>query len=229
MAGMATATGLTAHCSACGAEIPLEARANFCPSCGIGLTAAAEQTADVRRSANRWWAILVVVLLAAALALGVAVWRLIRSVDPGSGDEGPAAQAMDEFAPIAEDWIEARELVDDQAGAGDPDGVLLAVEDAVAWTEVATDDVAELAADAQGESAPLYQRIGAVFDERLDALRRLEAAGGATGSAAWAAGEAQLDALGAESDALICQIAGEVRDEGDDPDAHITPAMDVDC
>jgi hypothetical protein len=35
--------------------------------------------------------------------------------------------------------------------------------------------------------------------------------------------------LGAESDDLICQIAGEVRAEGDDPDAHVTPAMDVDC
>lgn len=226
---MAIATDLTARCSACGAEFPLEARANFCPACGIALTAAAEDTADARRSANRWWATLVIVLLAAALALGVVMWRLIRSVDAGTGDEGPAAEAMDEFAPIAEDWIDAREHIIDEAEAGDSDGVLLAVEDAAAWTDTAAGDVAELAADVEGDSAPLYEQLGAVFDDRRDALRSLEATGGATGSAAWAAGEAQLDALGAESDELICQIAGEMRDEGNDPDAHITPAMDVDC
>lgn len=227
---MAIATDLMAHCSACGAEIPLEARANYCPACGIALTVG-EDTADVRRSANRWWATLVVVSVAAGLALGVVVWQLIRSVNPGPGaaEEGPAAEAMDEFGPMAEDWIDAREHVDDQAGVGDPDSVLLAVEDAVAWTEVAADDVTELAAGVEGDSAPLYQRLGAVFDDRLDALRSLQATGGETGSPAWAAGEAQLDARGVESDALICQIAGEMRDEGDDPDAHITPAMDLDC
>jgi hypothetical protein len=226
---MAIATSLTEHCSACGAEIPLEARANFCPACGIGLTTVAEDTAKARRSANRWWAALVVLLLSAALALGVAVWRLIRSVDPGDGDEGPAAEAMDELVPIAEDWIDTRGRIDEETEVGDADGVVLAVEDAVAWTEVAAGDVAELAADVEGDSAPLYRQLGVVFDDRLDALRRLEASGGATASAAWAAGEAQLDALGAESDELICQIAGEMRDEGDDADAHITTAMSVDC
>jgi hypothetical protein len=35
--------------------------------------------------------------------------------------------------------------------------------------------------------------------------------------------------LGRESDEIICQIAGVMRDEGDDPDAHVTPAMDVAC
>jgi predicted RNA-binding Zn-ribbon protein involved in translation (DUF1610 family) len=226
---MATATDLTAHCSACGAEIPVDTRANFCPACGIALNAAAEDTADARRSANRWWATLLVVVLAAAFALGAVMWRLIRSVDPGVGDEGPAAEAMDEFAPIAEDWVDARERIDEAAEVGDADGVVLAVEDAVAWTEIAAGDVAELAADVEGDSAPLYGRLGTIFVDRLDALRRLEAAGGATGSAAWAAGGARLDALGAESDELICQIAGEMRDEGDDADAHITPAMGVDC
>ncbi len=226
---MATATGLTAQCSACGAEIPLEARANFCPACGIPLTPVAEDTADVRRSANRWLATLAMVVIAGALALGVVTWRLIRSVGPRAGDEGPAAEAMDEFAPIADDWIDAREHINDAANVGDPDGVLLAVDDTVAWTEIAVDDVAEIAADAEGDSVPLYQQLAAVFDGRLDALRRLEATGGATASPAWAAAEAQLDALGAESDELICQIAGEMRDEGDDADAHITPAMDVDC
>ena len=226
---MAIATDLTEHCSACGAEIPRQARANFCPACGIALNAAAEDTADARRSANRWWATLLVVVLAAAFALGAVMWRLIRSVDTGVGDEGPAAEAMDELAPIAEDWIDARERIDEEAGVGDADGVVLAVEDAVAWTDIAAGDVAELAADVEGDSAPLYRQLGTVFDDRLDALRGLEEAGGATGSPAWAAGEAQLDALGAESDELICQIAGEMRDEGDDADAHITPAMDVDC
>lgn len=225
---MAITTDLMAHCSACGAEIPLEARANYCPACGIALTVG-EDTADVRRSANRWWATLVVVLVAAGLALGVAVWRLIRSVDAGATDGGPAAEAMDEFAPIAEDWIDAREHINDEAAVGDADGVLLAVEDAVAWTDTVAGDVAELAADVEGDSAPVYRRLGALFGDRVDALRKLEATGGATGSAAWAAGEAQLDALGAESDELICQIGSEMRDEGDDADAHITPAMDVDC
>jgi hypothetical protein len=195
----------------------------------MALNAAAEDTAGARRSANRWWATVLVVVLAAAFALGAVVWRLIRSVDPGVGDVGPAAEAMDEFAPIAEDWIDARGRIDDEAEGGDADGVVLAVEDAVAWTDTAAGDVAELAADVEGDSAPLYRQLGAVFDGRLDALRGLDAAGGATGSAAWAAGEAQLDALGAESDELICQIAGEMRGEGDDADGHVTPAMGVDC
>ena len=223
------ATGLTAQCSACGAEIPLEARANFCPACGIPLTPVAEDTADVRRSANRWLATLAVIVMAGALALGVAMWRLIRSVSPSASDVGPAAAAMDEFAPIAEDWIDKRGDVNDEATLGDPDGVVLAVDDAAAWTEVAVDDVAEIAHDADGDSAPLYQQLVAVFDGRLVALRELEATGAATASAAWTAGEARLDALGTESDGLVCQIAGEMRDEGDDPEAHITPAMDVDC
>jgi predicted RNA-binding Zn-ribbon protein involved in translation (DUF1610 family) len=226
---MAIATDPTVHCSACGAEIPLEARSNFCPACGIALNAVAEDKAQARRSANRWWATLLVVVLAAAFALGAVMWRLIRSVDPAVGDEGPAAEAMDELAPIAEDWIDARNHIDEEADVGDADGVVLAVDDAVAWTDIAAGDVAELAADVEGDSAHLYRQLGVVFDDRLDALRSLEATGGATGSPGWAAADAQLDALGAESDDLICQIAGEIRDEGDDADAHITPAMDVDC
>jgi zinc-ribbon domain len=225
---MAIARELTAHCSACGAGIPLEARANFCPACGIPLTPAAEETADARRSANRWLVTLVIVVLAGALALGVAMWGMIRSVNP-TDDEGPAAEAIDEFAPTAEDWIEEREHIGDEVDLGDPDGVVLAVDDAAAWTEIAQEDVAEVAADSEGDSAPLYQQLAAVFDARLEALRSLQATGGATASPEWTAGEAQLDALGAESDDLICRIAGEMRNEGDDPDAHITPAMDVAC
>ena len=226
---MAIATGLTVHCSACGAEIPLEARANFCPACGIPLNPVAEDTDHARRSANRWLALLAVVVVAGVLALGAFVWRLIRSVDPGDGGAGPAAEAMDEFAPVAEDWIDRRDHITDEANVGDSDAVLLAVDDAVAWTDVAVEDVAEVAAGVDGDSAPLYQQLVVIFDGRLDALRSLEATGGATATSAWVAGEAQLDALGAESDQLICQIAGEMRDEGDDPEAHVTPAMNVDC
>jgi predicted RNA-binding Zn-ribbon protein involved in translation (DUF1610 family) len=227
---MAMATDLTVHCAACGAEVPPEARANFCPACGMPLTPVAEETAEVRRSANRWLAALAVVLVAGTLALGVVVWRLIRSVDgSGAGSEGPAAEAMDELAPVAEDWIEQREDIAAEVEVGDPNGVAIAVEDAAAWTAVAAEDVAEIAADVDGDSAPLYERMVTVFDARLDALGGLEATDGETASPAWAAGEAQLDALGVESDELICGIAAEMRDEGDDPADHITPAMDVDC
>ena len=226
---MATPTLLTTQCSACGAEVPLETRANFCPACGMPLTPVAEDTAEARRSVNRWLATLVIVVAAAAPALGLIMWRTIGSVAPSGGDDGSAAEAMDEFAPIAEDWVGEREHVTDEADLGDSDAVILAVNDAAAWTEVAVDDVGEIAADADGGSAPLYDQLVAVFDGRLDALHGLQATGGATGSAEWAAGEAQLDALGAESDDLICDIAGEMRDEGDDPNAHITPSMDVDC
>ncbi len=193
------------------------------------LTEVAEETAEARRSANRWLATLVIVGAAAALALGGMMWRLIGSVGPSGGVEGSAADAMDEFAPIAEDWVDEREHVTDEADLGDSDAVILAVDDAAAWTEIAVDDVAQIAADVDGGSAPLYQQLVAVFDGRLDALHSLQATGGATASAEWAAGEAQLDALGAESDEIICDIAGEMRDEGDDPDAHITPSMDVAC
>ena len=227
---MAIATGVTVQCSECGAEIPPEARASFCPACGVPLTAVAEETAEARRSANRWFVALAAALAAGAVALGVVAWRLIESVDAnGNGGEGPAAEAMDELAPVAEDWIDAREHIADEARVGDPDGVVVAVESAGAWTEVALEDVAEVAADVDGDSVPLYQRLVAIFDARLDALRGLEATGGVTASLAWTAGEAQLDALGAESDEVICEIAGQMRDEGDDPGDHITPAMDVDC
>lgn len=226
---MAITTGLTVHCSACGAEIPLDARASFCPACGLPLTPVAEDTADVRRSVNRWLVLLAVVAAASALALGLLVWRLVRSMDPSGSGEGPAAGAMDELAPIAEDWIAEREHLTDETDVGDPAGVLLAVGDAAAWTEVAVEDVAEVAGGVDGDAAALYQQLVAVFDGRLDALRSLEASGGAIASATWAAGQAQLDALGAESDELICEIGGEMREEGDDPEAHITPAMDVDC
>lgn len=229
MAMMATATRLTTRCSACGAEVPLGARTNFCPACGMPLTPAAEDTAEARRSANRGWATLVIVVAAAALALGALMWRLTGSVAPSGGDEGSAAEAMDEFAPIAERWVEERDHVTAEADLGDSDAVIVAVDDAAARTETAVDDLAQIAADADGGSAPLYQRLVAVFDGRLDALHRLQATGGATASAEWAAAEAQLDALGAESDAIICDIAGEMRGEGDDPDAHITPSMDVAC
>lgn len=194
------------------------------------LTAVAEETAEARRSANRWFVALAAVLAAGTLALGVAAWRLIRSVDAnGNGGEGPAAEAMDELAPVAEDWTDEREHITDEARAGDPDGVAVAVDNAAAWTEVALEDVAEVAADVDGDSAPLYQGLVAIFDARLDALRGLEATGGVTASPAWSAGEAQLDALEAESDEVICEIADQMRDEGDDPGDHFTPAMEVDC
>src|ERR671910_2761168 len=151
-AAMAIATGLSVHCSECGAEIPPEARANFCPACGVPLTAVAEETADARRSANRWFVALAAALAVGALALGVAAWRLIRSVDAnGNGGDGPAAEAMDELAPIAEDWIDAREHITDEARAGDPDGVAVAVESAGAWTQGAVAGAAEGAADVGGD------------------------------------------------------------------------------
>ena len=228
MVAMTMVTDLAIECSACGAEIPLEARANFCPACGMPLTPQAESTAEVRRSANRWWLALAAVLAAGVLALGVVVSRLIGVVD-ADGSEGPAAEAMDELAPIAEDWIDERQHINDEADAGDTDGVAAAVDDAVAWIETAREDVAEIAAEVDGDSAPRYRQLAEVFDARLDALRGMQATGGATGSAVWADGEAQLDAAAAESDALVCQIAGDMRDEGDDPFDHVTPAMDVDC
>jgi hypothetical protein len=192
------------------------------------LTPQAQATAEVRRSANRWWVALAAVLAAGALALGVAGWRLIRAVDSGAGG-GPAAEAMDELAPIAEDWIDERGHITDEAEGADSDGAAAAVDDAAAWTENARDDVAGISAGVDGASAPRYQQLVGVFDGRLEALRGMHTTDGATESAAWVAGEAQLDALGTESDEIICQIAGEMRDEGDDPDDHITPAMEVDC
>jgi hypothetical protein len=224
---MAIATGLTVHCSACGAEIPPEARANFCPACGLPLTPVAEETAELRRSTNRWLLVLAATLVAGLLALGVAIWRLV--VHDGDGGEGPAAEAMDDLAPIAEDWIDQRNDIGDEAELGDADGVVVAVDDAGAWTEIAVEDVAEIAADVEGDSALQYQQLVVVFGGRLDALRDLEATEGATASPAWVAGQAQLDALGAESDELICEIAGVMQAEGDDPSDHISPAMQVEC
>src|SRR5918994_5728301 len=175
-AAMAIATGVTVHCSECGAEIPPEARASFCPACGVPLTAVAEETAEARRSANRWFVALAAALAAGGGAPGGGAGGLIEAVGAnGNGGEGPPAEAMDELAPVAEGWIDAREHITDEARVGDPDGVAVAVASAGAWTEVALEDVAEVAVDVDGDSAPLYQRLVAIFDARLDALRGLEA------------------------------------------------------
>jgi predicted RNA-binding Zn-ribbon protein involved in translation (DUF1610 family) len=222
-----TTTGSTVVCAACGAEIPPEARANFCPACGIPLTLAAEETAEARRSTNRWFVALAAILVAGMVALGLVVGRLLLSA--GDGEDGSAAEAMDRFAPIAEDWVEQRDDIDDEAETGDPDGVAVAVDDAEAWTDVAVEDVADIAADVEGESAAEYQQLVTVFDGRLEALDGLQDADGDTTSPAWATGQTELDGLGAESDGLICEIAEVIDDEGDDPDDHITLGMQVDC
>jgi hypothetical protein len=224
---MAMTNGLTLRCSACGAEIPPEARANFCPACGIPLTVVAEDTAETRRSANRWLVALAVVLLAGMVALVLMVWRLLEAAE--GADDGPAAEAMDRFAPIAEDWVEHRDDINGEAEVGDSDGVAVAVEAAETWADGAVDDVADIADDVEGEAAAEYQQLVTVFDGRLEALDSLDSADGDTTSPAWTTGQAQLDALGAESDDLICEIAGVMADEGADPDDHITVAMQVDC
>jgi hypothetical protein len=136
---------------------------------------------------------------------------------------------MDDLAPIAEGWVDQREQIAEAVDDGDPGDVRLAVDGAVAWTELNAGVVADIALDVDGKSEPLYAQLTVIFRERLDVLRRLQASAGVTTSAGWAAADARLDLLGAESDAVICSIAEVIADEGGEADDHITPAMDVDC
>jgi hypothetical protein len=232
-------------CLGCGEVVDPDA--SFCPSCGTRLVAdrpmpvetlpqQAEQVDRMGHSANLW----VAAALAAALLLVLAVGILLGRVGTGAGTEvvtgggddadGPAAEAMDAYRPLGEAWADKQEHVLDEADGDDPNGLAVAAEDARLWIDVNRPDLVALART-DGAAAPLYQALVATYDERATVLAGIEATATAGGSGTGAAADdvAILDPLDTEADALVCDIAEVMREEGDDPGDHISMDMRIAC
>jgi hypothetical protein len=241
---------LATPCLGCG-EL-LEPDATFCPECGtrhlpdrpMPVRGTPADTDRLARSTNLW----IVAALGAVALLLVAVGMLagtmsatMASDDGVSGDGGEdAAATMDAYAPFAETWAEKHSNVVDEAAAVGPveldglnelNGLATAADDAGVWIDTNRADLGTLAATADGASAPLYQELVGVFDQRAAVLGEIEAiaTAGSVGADAVSEELAALDELDLQADAVTCEIADVMRAEGDDPGAHITADMNVIC
>jgi len=176
---------------------------------------------------------LAVAALLLALAVGLVIGRVGTALGElgSSGGEGDAAGAMDSYASLAEGWQDKHEHVADQGSGDDSAGLAVAASDAGAWIEVNRGDLQAVADGADGDSAPLYDQLVAIFDRRAEVLADIEAVategGTGLGSASDELGE--LTVLDQQAAATTCQIADVMRAEGDDPEDHITSGMDVTC
>ncbi len=227
-------------CLGCGRQVTTDDA--FCPACGtrqvpdrpMPTVEVDGETERLARSATAW---LVVAFVAATVLLlvGAVVVGWLAAALSGDGHESDdgsgAAESMDAYAPIAEGWAEKDAHIADEASGDDPNGLATAAADARIWIDVNSEDLAAVAAEADGASAALFQQLVAIFEERSVVLADIEATAsdGGVGSGAASDPMAELAALGQQADATTCDIAGVMRAEGDDPDDHITPEMSVDC
>jgi hypothetical protein len=245
------------RCLACGDLIEIEA--NFCPTCGTrqvdGIPRPNEQGTEpdppavptvvvtptdpaVAAAATSWLVVSAIVVLVLVVMSGLLGARLFTAAkgDGGGGDGaagsgGPAAQAMDGYAPIAEGWRDKHEHVADQGAGDDSAGLATAADDAQAWIDVNSEQLTSVAGNVAGASAPQYRELVDIYSRRFAVLAEIEATAteGGTGQGAAAGGLAELDALDRQAAAATCAIAGVMRSEGDDPADHITPGMAVGC
>lgn len=228
----------------------MEPDANFCPTCGTrqadGIPRPAEPQVDheppaavvtpvddaVAAHTTAWLLVAAVVIAVLLLVSGVFVGRLLGGgAGFGSSAAGPAAGAMDRYAPIAEGW-EAKHLhVAEQGEGDDAAGLATAAHDARAWIGVNSDQLTAVAANVVGASAPLYRQLVDIYSRRFTVLADLEdtATAGGIGPGAAAGELAELDALDREAATAVCAIADVMRTEGDDPADHLTPGMAVGC
>ena len=230
----------------------MEPDANFCPTCGTrqadGIPRPAEPQVDheppaavvtpvddaVAAHTTAWLLVAAVVIAVLLLVSGVFVGRLLGGVGGagfGSSADGPAAGAMDRYAPIAEGW-EAKHLhVAEQGEGDDAAGLATAAHDARAWIDVNDETLTGAISAVPGAAGPLYRQLLDVYGQRVAVLGDIErtatAGGTGLGSAADELGE--LDALDRRADGVTCSIAEVMRGEGDDPADHVTPAMGVVC
>jgi hypothetical protein len=230
----------TGTCPGCGHHV--EPDASFCPSCGVRqgpdpLTPASlDAPFESERLDRSATGTILLALGVIAVLLAVVGWfagRISASVDGDGGgdDEADAAETMDAYAPIAEEWASKHDHVAEEAAGDDANGLATAAEDARLWIEVNREDLAELAADTEGASADLYGELVGIFDERAAVLLDVESTAVAGGDGPDAVGDdfTALADLDLRADATTCEIAGVMRAEGDDPDDHITPGMGVAC
>jgi hypothetical protein len=230
------------HCTACGRIV--DGGANFCPECGVRqidhdhrpepeVVAPAAVPDHPSPPVLMILVALAVAALLVALAAGLVIGRVGTALgDIGSsGGEGDAADAMDSYAPLAEGWQEKHDHVAGQGTGDDSAGLAVAANDAGAWIEVNRSDLQAVADAADGDSAPLYDQLVAIFDRRAQVLADIEAVAteGGTGVGAASDDLGELTVLDQQAAATTCEIAGVMEAEGDDPADHITPGMNVTC
>jgi hypothetical protein len=233
-------TGTLHRCKACGSLV--EAGSNFCSECGtrqIDEEHRPEPVVTPVPDADHPSApiLLMLVILGAAglllaLATGVVVGGVGANLDGfGGGGDGDAADAMDDFGPVAEEWRDKHEHVADEGSGDDANGLALAANDAAAWIEVNEADLRAAADSADGTSAPLYDDLMGIFERRAEVLASIEttAAAGGTGLGAAAGELSELDVLDQQATATACDIAEVMRSEGDEPADHLPTSLRAAC
>jgi hypothetical protein len=233
-------TGTLHRCKACGSLV--EAGSNFCSECGtrqIDEEHRPEPVVTPVPDADHPSApiLLMLVILGAAglllaLATGVVVGGVGANLDGfGGGGDGDAADAMDDFGPVAEEWRDKHEHVADEGSGDDANGLALAANDAAAWIEVNEADLRAAADSADGTSAPLYDDLMGIFERRAEVLASIEttAAAGGTGLGAAAGELGELDVLDQQATATACDIAEVMRSEGDEPADHLPTSLRAAC
>jgi hypothetical protein len=233
-------TGTLHRCKACGSLV--EAGSNFCSECGtrqIDEEHRPEPVVTPVPDADHPSApiLLMLVILGAAglllaLATGVVVGGVGANLDGfGGGGDGDAADAMDDFGPVAEEWRDKHEHVADEGSGDDANGLALAANDAAAWIEVNEADLRAAADSADGTSAPLYDDLMGIFERRAEVLASIEttAAAGGTGLGAAAGELGELDVLDQQATATACDIAEVMRSEGDEPADHLPSSLRAAC
>ena len=228
------------RCKACGSLV--EAGANFCSECGVRQIDEEHRpepevvpVPDADHPPAPVLMMLVVMAVAGlllALALGVVVGGVGANLgDFGSADDGDAADAMDDFGPVAEEWRDKHEHVADEGSGDDASGLAVAADDAGAWIEVNEPDLRAAADSADGASAPLYDGLMGIFERRAEVLASIQttAASGGTGLGAASDELGELDVLDQQATATTCDIAEVMRSEGDDPADHLPSSMWAAC
>ena len=233
-------TGTLHRCKACGSLV--EAGSNFCSECGtrqIDEEHRPEPVVTPVPDADHPSApilLMLVILGAAGLLLALATGVVVGGVGAnlggfGGGGDGDAADAMDDFGPVAEEWRDKHEHVADEGSGDDANGLALAANDAAAWIEVNEADLRAAADSADGTSAPLYDDLMGIFERRAEVLASIEttAAAGGTGLGAAAGELGELDILDQQATATACDIAEVMRSEGDEPADHLPSSLRAAC
>lgn len=229
-------------CLGCGELVPVEAA--FCPTCGtrqvadrpMPVTVDPEESRALERSTNVWLLAAVAAVALLLLGVGVVVGGLAASTGGDSGDggaaaaDGPTAEAMDAYAPIGGDWTDKHVHLAEESSSDDTNGLAAAATDARLWIDVNRQDLGLLPAMVAGDAAVLFDELVGVYDARAGVLADIEATATEGGGEVATADEmVSLEELDAEADLVVCELAEIMRAEGDDPDEHVTDAMDVAC
>src|SRR5262245_40905870 len=95
---------------------------------------------------------------------------------------GPAAAAMDRFAPIEAGWRAKHAHVADEGDGADSAGLATAAGDAHAWVDVNSTDLDAAARGVPGASGRLYQQLIDIYARRYAVLADVQSTAGAGGT-----------------------------------------------